>query len=214
MQTTQSPAPQASEEKKEGFLDFLKELPILLVVAFAIALLIKTFLVQAFYIPSDSMENTLKRQDRVLVSKFIYHFSEPDDGDVVVFVSPLPEPEPDVDGGPLRKVGDFILHGLGLRSSERDFIKRVIATEGETVQIKQGMVFVNDRPMNEPYLKNRSPLPDFGPYTVPRDSLFVMGDNRFNSHDSRLFPDRAIKESSVVGKAFLLIWPPDRVRPL
>ena len=182
-------------------------------IAFAIALLIKTFVVQAFFIPSESMENTLLKNDRVLVSKFVYRFTEPKRGDVIVFVAPPQEAPPVPERGPVGRFVDSILHGLGLRSSERDFIKRLIATEGETVQIKGGHVYVDGRRLDEPYIKDPgTPLPDFGPYKVPPGSLFVMGDNRFNSRDSRSF--NAIKRSSVVGRAFVIIWPPSRSRVL
>lgn len=212
MQTTeQSPdiVPGRGAGKSGGFLDFLKELPVLIVVAFAIALVIKTFLVQAFFIPSASMQPTLEIGDRVLVSKFSYRFSEPRPGDVVVFASPLQEGLPRVDRGP---VGNFLYSlavGLGLRSSERDFIKRVIALEGDVVQVKGGAVHVNGARLNEPYLKDGGPMPDYGPYKVPGDTVFVMGDNRANSQDSRVFG--AIKRSSIVGKAFVMVWPPTRV---
>lgn len=177
-------------------------------IAFAIALLIKTFIVQAFFIPSESMENTLLKNDRVLVSKFIYRFTDPEPGDVIVFVAPPEETTPEPPRGPVGKVVDSILNGLGLRSSERDFIKRIVATEGQTVQVKGGRLYVDGQRRNEPFIKDPSPMPDYGPYKVPPHRLFVMGDNRFNSRDSRSF--KAIKESSLVGRAFLIIWPPGR----
>jgi signal peptidase I len=187
------------------------------VIAFLIALLIKTFIVQAFYIPSESMEDTLLRNDRVLVSKFVYRFSEPEPGDVIVFVAPPQEVGPVPERGPVGKFFDSLLHGLGLRSSERDFIKRLVATEGQTVQIKGGRLYVDGKRLDEPYIKDHSPMPDFPsgsaePYKVPEGALFVMGDNRFNSRDSRAFS--AIKRSSVVGRAFVVIWPPGRLRIL
>lgn len=182
------------------------ELPVLIVIAFAIALLIKTFVVQAFFIPSESMEDTLHINDRVLVSKFSYRFGEPERGDVIVFVAPPSEAPPPTERGPLGRFVDSLLHGLGLRSSERDFIKRLIATEGQTVQVKQGAVWVDDVRLEEPYVKTTAPMQDYGPYTVGEDELFVMGDYRSNSRDSRSFG--AIKEASVVGRAFVVIWPP------
>lgn len=195
-------------EKKDSFVDFLKELPVLIVVAFGIALLIKTFLVQAFFIPSGSMENTLLVGDRVLVSKFMYKFSEPQYGDVVVFVSPLGAETPQQDRGPIGNFYNGIVEGLGLKSSERDFIKRVIATEGQTVQIKEGFVHVNDKKLTEPYRHDQLPMPDYGPTKVPKDKVFVMGDNRSNSQDSRVFGP--IERESIVGRAFVLVWPPSR----
>lgn len=200
------------EEKKDTFVDFLKELPILIVVAFAIALLIKTFLFQAFFIPSGSMENTLLVNDRVLVCKVnpIFDCKQPKGGDVVVFVAPQAVQTVVPDRGPLGDFWNSLLEGLGLRKPENDFIKRVIATEGQTIEIREGVVFVDGEKIKEPYLHDQTPLPDFAPLEVPQDKVFVMGDNRLNSQDSRSFGP--ISESSIVGKAFVLIWPPDRFR--
>lgn len=206
------PPEPSQPEGKDGFIDFLKELPVLVVVAFGIALLIKTFVVQAFFIPSGSMENTLLVNDRVLVSKFLYRFEHPHYRDVIVFVSPMQPVEPRVSHGPIGNLFRSLAEGLGLQSSERDFIKRVIATEGQTVQVKEGAVFVGGKRLSEPYIHDQLPMPDYGPLTVPRGDLFVMGDNRSNSQDSRVFGP--IKRSSVVGRAFILIWPPDRIRLL
>jgi signal peptidase I len=206
------PASTDSSVRKDGFLDFLKELPVLVVVAFAIALVIKTFFVQAFFIPSASMEETLLPGDRVLVSKINYRFTEPKYPDIVVFASPQEAAPPTRDRGP---IGDFfysLAEGLGLRSSERDFIKRVIATEGQTIEIKEGSVFVDGKRLDEPYVEQKAPLTDFGPLKLPAGHVFVMGDNRLNSQDSRFFGP--IAESRIVGKAFVLIWPLDRVEGL
>jgi len=196
------------EEKEDTFIDFLKELPVLIVVAFGIALLIKTFLLQAFYIPSASMENTLVEDDRVLVAKFLYKVSDPKREDVVVFISPLQGQVPETDHGPIGNFFNGLSESLGLRSTETDFIKRVIGTEGETVQVKEGAVFVDGKKLTEPYRKDQAPMPDFGPVKVPKDKIFVMGDNRFNSQDSRVFGP--IPESSVIGRSFVLVWPPGR----
>jgi signal peptidase I len=201
--------PRASEEKGGGLLALLKELPLLVLVAFGIALLIKTFIVQAFFIPSQSMQPTLEVGDRVLVSKFSYRLSDPRPGDVVVFVSPTGNAAPSPDPSPLRRFLRSVAAGLGLRSSERDFIKRVIAVEGDTIQVKEGAVHVNGQRRNEPYLLEGTPMPDFGPFKVPASSIFVMGDNRNNSQDSRVFG--AIRESRIIGRAFILIWPPGRL---
>ncbi|MGH2769446.1 MAG: signal peptidase I, partial [Actinomycetota bacterium] len=150
--------------------------------------------------------------DRVLVSKFSYRLGGPERGDVVVFVSPTEGPVPAPDPNLLRRVLKSVAAGLGLRSSERDFIKRVIAVGGDTIQVKEGAVHVNDQRSSEPYLFDKKPIPDFGPFKVPPGSIFVMGDNRGNSQDSRVFG--AIRKSRIVGKAFVLIWPPGRVHLL
>ncbi|MGH2811855.1 MAG: signal peptidase I [Actinomycetota bacterium] len=212
----EEPGRQEGDEKKEGLVEFLKELPILIVVAFAIALLIKTFLFQAFFIPSGSMENTLLVGDRVLVSKLSYRFGEPRRGDILVFRGPESFTPPAQDRGPIGNFLHSVAVGLGLRSSEQDFIKRVIAVEGDEVEVKDGSVFVNGNRLRERYLHDRAPLACSGqfcgPLEVPDNEVFVMGDNRANSRDSRVFGP--IDESDIVGKAFVLIWPPDRFESL
>ncbi|MDQ4149834.1 MAG: signal peptidase I [Actinomycetota bacterium] len=195
---------------KQSFGQFLSELPVLIIVALIIAILVKTFVMQAFFIPSGSMEDTLLVGDRVLVVKFLYRFREPGYGDIVVFRSPRdvapPEPERNLVGKFLNEVAE----GLGLRTSEQDFIKRVIASEGQTIEIKLGSVYVDGERLHEPYRHDMDPMPDYGPTAVPSNHVFVMGDNRSNSEDSRVFGP--IPESTIIGRAFVLIWPFDRVR--
>ena len=190
---------------RAGPLAFFRELPGLILIAFLLALLIKTFLVQAFYIPSQSMEPTLLVGDRVLVNKFIYAFREPRRGEIMVFENPrLDEP----DRNPLSAFWNWIIEGLGVSADpEKDFIKRVIALPGETIEVNGGKVFVDGERIEEPYLNEELDRSDYGPFTVPEGHLFVMGDNRANSQDSRstLGP---IPRDRVVGKAFILIWPP------
>lgn len=197
-----------SKKDKQSAGQFFKELPVLIVVALGIAILVKAYVVQAFFIPSGSMENTLLINDRVLVSKFSFRLSEPEYPDVVVFQSPLSERIPEPPAGPVQRFMDGLMEGLGLKSSEQDFIKRVIATEGQTVEIKLGSVHVDGVRLSEPYLKDVTPMSDYGPTTVEADRVFVMGDNRNNSEDSRVFG--TIPESSIIGKAFVLLWPLNR----
>jgi signal peptidase I len=193
--------------KPSGPLAFFRELPGLILVAFVLALLIKTFVVQAFYIPSQSMEQTLLVGDRVLVNKFIYAFREPQRGEIIVFENPrLDQP----DRNPLSAFWHWIIEGLGVSTDpEKDFIKRVIGLPGETIEVNQGRVFVDGKRIAEPYLNEERDLSDYGPFKVPEGHLFVMGDNRANSQDSRsaLGP---IPRGKVVGKAFIIIWPPSR----
>lgn len=192
--------------KPGGALAFARELPVLIIIAFLLALLIKTFLVQAFYIPSGSMEPTLEPGDRVLVIKVA---GAPGRGDIIVFENPDPSQTPDrgVVGGFLH----WLSEGLGFaRPSEEDFIKRVIGLPGETVEYRGGVLTIDGRPLDEPYLRGRKDTRQYGPVTVPDGKLFVMGDNRLSSNDSR-FALGFIPLDKVVGKAFVIIWPPSRI---
>ena len=201
------PANTPPKKKRNPVLQFMGELPGLILMAFILALLIKTFLVQAFFIPSGSMEPTLMPGDRVLVLKVPYYFHDPRRGDIIVFEDPNPKKVPDRSA-----VGGFfhwMFQGLGVQKPENeDFIKRVIGLPGDVVSAKGGKVYVNDEPLAEPYLTVRTE--DFASTTVPPGSLFVMGDNRGNSLDSR-FGLGFIPIDKVIGKAELIIWPPSRI---
>jgi signal peptidase I len=154
--------------------------------ALVIALLIKTFLVQAFYIPSESMVPTLKVHDRVLVNKLSYKMHPIHRGDIVVFTKPPAE-----------------------TSDIKDLIKRVIGLPGDTVSGQNGHVYIDGRQLNEPYLPAGTVTDNFAPVKIPTGDVWVMGDNRPDSKDSRAFGP--IRESSVVGRAFLRIWPLSRL---
>jgi signal peptidase I len=204
---TDEPLAPAKPRRKRRF-GFVKELPFLLLVAFGLALLIKTFLVQAFFIPSESMENTLNPGDRVLVNKVVYHLHPPRRGDIIVFSDPNPPPQ--ADQNPVQAVWHWLTEGLGVTTSpEKDFIKRVIGLPGETIEGRDGLVYVDGKPLEEPYVRSEDSRP-FGPVRVPRDSLFVMGDNRTDSKDSR-YGLGFIPYDNVIGRAFVVIWPPARV---
>lgn len=199
------PDPDRGKHQDGGTLSFLRELPILILLALALAILLKTFVVQAFYIPSGSMEPTLEPGDRVLVNKILY---EPSRGDVIVFSDPKDGRSQD------RGVVDGFLHWLSeavgfARPEHEDFIKRVIGLPGETVEINDGRLFVDGKRVAEPYLRGPVDTRDYGPTTVPADSLFVLGDNRLNSNDSR-FGLGFVPVDKVVGRAFVTIWPPSR----
>jgi len=204
--------PEESGQKPRGRLRFLRELPVLILIAFVLALLIKSFLVQAFYIPSESMDPTLKVGDRVLVEKVLKH---PHRGWIVVFTNPNPVLEPDRNwwGGFWHWLGE----GFGISTPQNeDFIKRVIGLPGDTVECRQGSLYIDGRKLNEPYLKDsikahgRDTRP-CGPFHVPKDSVFVMGDNRPDSNDSR-YGLGYIPIKDIVGRAFVIIWPPSHIR--
>jgi signal peptidase I len=179
---------------KKIFKEYLE--PIL--IAVLIALFVRTFVVQAFKIPSSSMEPTLLVGDYLLVNKFIYGtripytemkflpFAEPKRGDVIVFVFPL--------------------------DPSKDFIKRVIGTEGEKVEIIQNKIYINDKLIDDPWGRYKRERPEwflqgmekFGPVVVPKHSLFVLGDNRDNSQDSRFWG--FLDVNVVKGKAFIFYF--------
>ncbi|MBW3595473.1 MAG: signal peptidase I [Actinobacteria bacterium] len=185
---------------------FWRELPVLIVIAFAAALLIKTFVLQAFYIPSASMEPTLMNGDRVLVEKLSYRFGGPERGDVVVFERDVAAPPPD-DGSFVEDITDGVRSLFGFPTEgTQDFIKRVMAVSGDTIEGRDGMVYVNGEPVDEPYLPEGTATADFPETPVAEGEIFVMGDNRGNSDDSRSVG--AIPETDLVGRAFVVIWPP------
>jgi signal peptidase I len=197
--------PKTPEEQGRRFVG---STPFLILVALAVAILIKTFLVQAFYIPSESMVPTLEVGDRVFVNKFLFDGGDIHRGDVVVFENPNSGELPD------RGIVDGFLHwlgeGIGLAQPvNEDYIKRVIALPGETIEIHDHTVYIDGQALDEPYLTAaaRRANADFGPETVPAGSLFVMGDNRGNSADSR-FGLGTVPIDKVIGKAFIVIWPP------
>lgn len=176
-----------SEEVKKqesSIVSFFKELPMLILIALVAAWVIKTLIVQPFYIPTTSMEPTFIKGDHVLVSKFIYRFTKPKQGDVIVFEYPL---DPSV-----------------------DYIKRVIAVDGQKFEIRDGKSYLDGKMLKEDYLPNKSGLSsDFEPVIVPKDKLFVMGDNRNNSADSRVWG--MLPKKNVLGRAFVIYWPIPRI---
>jgi len=206
----------AGEPPKRHRRGFFTELPFLIVIALGLAVLIKTFLVQAFFIPSESMEPTLHgcqgcRGDRVLVNRLVYRFREPRRGEVVVFSQP--RTAPDRRSLP-RKIFDFLTEGFGVsQPSERDFIKRIIALPNETIEMKDSVVTITRADgtrftLEEPYaMRDERP---YGPTKVPDGRYFMMGDNRPSSGDSR-FGLGTIPRGRIVGKAFIKIWPPGRM---
>jgi len=219
----------ADKPKKKGSL--LKELPVLLIIAFGLAVLIKTFLFQAFFIPSGSMEPTLHgcpgcTGDRVLVNKIVYVFGDPQPGDIVVFEGPdtwAPEVQLAEPANWFSSVMATLGRAIGVGPpSEKDYVKRVVAVGGQTVECcdAEGRVLVDGEPVDEPYIVTDNPLPSrsFGQVTVPEGRLWVMGDNRAGSADSRSHStdqySGTIAVDDVIGKAALIVWPFSRFTTL
>jgi signal peptidase I len=201
----EAPPYHKEDERGPGLLAVVRETVVLVVLAVLLAVVFKTFLVAAFYIPSGSMEPTLNISDRVLVEKVSYRFGDIEHGDVVVFVHDEPGTEP---AGPSNPVAGFF-SSLGqaigvVPPSDRDFIKRVIGLPGDTIEC-DGAVIRNGERLTEPYLPADATTTGCEKVRVKPGELFVMGDNRTNSQDSRAFG--VIRESDVVGRAFVRIWP-------
>ncbi|UCH36738.1 MAG: signal peptidase I [Armatimonadota bacterium] len=160
-----------------------------LLIAFALVfLLIKPFVVAAFYIPSGSMRPTLMERDRVLVNKFIYRLTEPRRQDVIVFRAP---PQASME--------------------QKDFIKRLIGLPGDHLEIRSyDGVYINGRKLDEPYIGPlQAPDYDYGPVEVPSGQYFVMGDNRRDSNDSHRWG--FLNRANLLGKAMIIFWPPGRM---
>lgn len=170
-----------SAKKGGGFLEFL----IILLVAFALVFgFVRPFVLEAFFIPSESMVPTLEVGDRVFVNKFVYRFWEPERGDVIVFR--------DVEG------------------EDEDLIKRVVAVPGDKVTSRRGVLRINGEAQEEPYINERRPdKGSYGPTKVREGEVFVMGDNRSNSRDSRFFGPVPVE--NIEGEAFITFWPPSRI---
>jgi len=172
------------KKKGGGILEFL----IILIAAFTLVFgVIRPFVVEAFWIPSESMVHTLEVGDRVLTNKFIYDFTSPKRGDIVVFKS--------------------------VEGSNEELIKRVVGVPGDKISVQAGRLYVNNKLQKEPYVNKD--LPDksfFGPTKVPPNHVFCMGDNRANSRDSRFFGP--VPDKNIEGEAFLLFWPLNHLRLL
>jgi signal peptidase I len=221
-------AARTAPSKRKRRLSWWAELLVLFVLALTIMLVIKTYVVQAFFIPSSSMENTLDIGDKVLVNKLIYHFRSVERGDVIVFNgegSWDPPSAPQSSDPVVRLASEFghaVVGLFGISPGVHDYIKRVIGLPGDHVTCcdAQGRVTVNGVPLNEKsylYPGNAPSMTKFS-ITVPPGRLWVMGDHRNVSYDSRGHVGNpgggTIPENQVVGRAFLILWPPSRFRVL
>lgn len=164
-----------------------KDWGISIVAAVVMALLIRTFIVELYIVDGPSMRPTLQHEERLVVSKFIYKIRNPEKGEILIFKYP--------------------------RDPSRDFIKRVIAVGGDTIEIKEGRVYVNDQMLKEDYIleKTRTEYPKV---TVPEGTVFVMGDNRNNSDDSRFADVGFVPLDLIKGKAMMIFWPIDKLQTL
>ncbi|RJX17591.1 MAG: signal peptidase I [Ammonifex sp.] len=165
--------------KTSFFSDILESL----VIAVLLAVLLRAFVFVPRVIPSGSMIPTLYEKDRIIVSKITYRFHPPQRGDVIVFRYPL--------------------------DPKRNYVKRLVGLGGETVLLSENKLYINDRLVPETYLPPETSFYDFGPIKVPPGSYFVLGDNRMNSQDSRVWG--FVERRLIIGKAVLLYWPPNRI---
>jgi signal peptidase I len=198
----------AADQRASAGISAAKEIPVLLLIALGIAFLVKTFVAQAFYIPSGSMIPQLKVNDRVVVSKLAYHVHSPRRADIVVFDCPPRAvcPVHARASNPVARFVRFVGERVGVvQPSTDEFIKRVIALPGETVEAHGGHVYIDGRVLVEPYLPPGVTTSDIPRQTVPPGDLWVLGDNRSNSCDSRCFG--MISQKKVVGRAVAKLWP-------
>lgn len=173
----------SSPNQENIWLETIKTFALAAVLAFGI----RTFVAEARYIPSSSMENTLEINDRLLIEKISYHFRQPERGDIVVF-------------SPTDKL---------IKQNFKDaFIKRVIGLPGETIEVKGGRVYVNNQPLRENYIKDK-PTYNYGPVTVTEGEYLVLGDNRNNSYDSHYWG--FVPKENIIGRAAVRFWPMNRI---
>lgn len=187
-----APGTKPKKKKRSRSLELVETI----IVAFLLAIMIRATLAEARFIPSGSMIPSLLVGDRLIVEKLSYYFSSPQRGDIVVFYPPDPY-------APVPGNGERFMRWLGF-TREAAYIKRVVGLPGETVAVQDGKVLINGQPLSEPYIK-APPAQDSDPVTIPPNHFFMMGDNRNNSRDSRVWG--TLPRENVIGKTFLRFWP-------
>lgn len=171
---------QSEKKQKSALLEIMESVAI----AVLLAVVIRLFLFEPFIIPSESMYPTLQINDRIMVNKLSYHLGDPSRGDVIVFKYPM--------------------------DPSRDFVKRLIAVGGETIEIRDNVLYINGAPLSEGYLPPDLVMKgDYGPVKVPEGTFFMMGDNRNSSDDSRSWG--MMPEENIIGKAVFIYWPYNRI---
>lgn len=181
MKNTNQPSDEQSQDRTKYILKEVISWFMTILIAVVIAFLLNSFIIVNAQVTSGSMETTVMTGERVLGLRVTYWFSAPKRGDIVFFRNPNNEKE--------------------------IFVKRVIGLPGETVEIKQGVTYVDGSALNEPYLAEEAKPLDFGPYEVPADSYFMMGDNRNHSNDSRFWNQTYVTKNKILGKAYLIYYP-------
>ena len=171
------------KDLKNEIIEWIKAI----VFALVLALLIRSFIFEPMMVPTGSMIHTIEINDRILVNKFIYRFKDLEHGDVVVFKYP--------------------------DDPKQTFVKRLIGVGGDIIEIRDNVLYRNNEPIEEPYVKEPM-IGDYGPYKVPEGHFFMMGDNRNSSKDSRSWENKYVPRENVIGKATYCIWPLSRIGAL
>jgi len=180
----QQPMAQTGQALKKG--GWMKDILSVLIMACVLAAVLKLFIVDSRIVPTTSMYPTVHAGDRILMNKFIYYFTEPERGDIIVF-KPTPE------------IGE-----------DQDMLKRIIGLPGDTIEVRNNTLYVNGEARTEDYIADK-PNYVYGPITVPEGCYFVMGDNRNSSYDSHLWPNPFLPAENIKGQVFLCYWPIDRM---
>ncbi len=177
-----------SEQEEQKKTNYFREYLLPVIIALAIVVVLRMFVVGMYYVPTGSMIPTLEIDDKVVATKFSYSLHEPERGDVVVFKYPVYEEQ-------------------GLETVV--YVKRLIGLPGETLEIKNNTVYINGTPLEEDYVNSNTNMPDYGPITIPEGEYFMMGDNRNDSSDSRIWG--TVKAEYLIAKAQFIYWPLDHM---